>query len=109
MKSYSLTHVPDHALLCGTRALVSQERVTLADLLAHLAETDSRRLYAPAGYDSMFAWCVGDLRLSEDAAYKRIQAARARVHAPFRRCNVAGERKQQRDTEWEGSHEIHLK
>jgi 5-methylcytosine-specific restriction endonuclease McrA len=82
MKSYSLTHVPDHALLRGTRALVSQEGVTLADLLAHLAETDTRRLYAPAGYDSMIAWCVGELRLSEDAAFRRIRAARTARQFP---------------------------
>src|SRR5262249_27860289 len=36
-----------------------------------------RRLYAPAGYPSMFAYCVGWLHLSEDAAYKRIRVARA--------------------------------
>src|SRR5439155_26062502 len=45
-------------------------------ILAHIAEVDARRLYAPAGYPSMHAYCVGELRLSEDAASKRIQAAR---------------------------------
>jgi hypothetical protein len=34
-------------------------------------------LYAPAGYPSMFKYCVDELHLSEDAAYKRIQVARA--------------------------------
>ncbi len=46
-----------------------------ADLLADLAEIDARRLYLPAAYPLLFAYCLGELRLSEDAAAKRIQAA----------------------------------
>jgi 5-methylcytosine-specific restriction endonuclease McrA len=46
-------------------------------LLAHIAEVDDRGLYRLAGYPSMFGYCVGELRFSEDAAYKRIRAARA--------------------------------
>jgi hypothetical protein len=46
------------------------------------AEVDARRLYVPAGYPSMFEYCVAELRLSEDAAYKRIQAARAARRFP---------------------------
>ena len=82
MNRYSLTHVPDPALLRGLRALVAQDRATTALLLAHLAEVDDRRLYAAAGYPSMFAYCVHELRLSEDAAYKRIQAARTARRFP---------------------------
>jgi hypothetical protein len=51
--------------------------VTTAAVLAHIAEVDARRLYAPVGYPSMHAYCVGELRLSEDAAFRRIRAARA--------------------------------
>ncbi|HYJ31707.1 MAG TPA: hypothetical protein VE326_00640, partial [Candidatus Binatia bacterium] len=40
-------------------------------------EVDARRAYAGAGYPSLFAYCVEELRFSEDASYKRIQAARA--------------------------------
>jgi hypothetical protein len=63
---YSLTLVPDSALLRELRALVAQDRATTATLLAHLAEVDARRLYAPAGHPSMFAYCVAELRLSAD-------------------------------------------
>ena len=52
-------------------------------MLAHLAEVDARRLYLPAGYLSMFSYCVSELHLSEDAAYKRIQAARAARQFPI--------------------------
>ena len=82
MNHYSLTHVPDSALLRDLRSLLARERATTAELLAHLAEVDARRLYAPAGYPSMFAYCVEELRLSEDAAYKRIQAARTARRFP---------------------------
>ena len=77
MQSYSLTHVSDAALLRDLAALIARDRLTTAEILAHIAEVDARRLYAPAGYSSMHAYCVGELRLSEDAAFKRIQAARA--------------------------------
>ena len=82
MKSYSLTHLADHALLRDLAALVAQDRTTTADLLAHLAEVDERRLYLPAGYPSMYAYCVGELRMSEDTAYKRIRVARAAREHP---------------------------
>ena len=48
----------------------------MARLLAHLAEVDARRLYLPAGYPSLYAYCIEELRLSEDAARRRIHAAR---------------------------------
>ncbi len=76
MKCYSLTHLSDPVLLHALTQLVAQDRVTTAAMLAHLAEVDARKLYRPAAYPSMFAWCVGELGLSEDAAAKRIRAAR---------------------------------
>jgi 5-methylcytosine-specific restriction endonuclease McrA len=79
---YSLTLVSDTALLRDLRSLLAQERATTADLLAHLAEVDDRRLYAPAGHPSMFAWCVAELHLSEEAAFKRIRAARVARRFP---------------------------
>ena len=82
MNHYSLTHVSDPALLRELRTLVAQDRATTALLLAHLAEVDARRLYAPAGYPSMFAWCVEKLHLSEEAAFKRIRAARVARQCP---------------------------
>ncbi len=82
MKCYSLSHLSDHVLLHDLAALVAQDRTTTAALLAHLAEVDARKLYLPAAYPSMYAWCVGELKLSEDAAAKRIQAARVARRFP---------------------------
>jgi hypothetical protein len=77
-----LTHLSDPVPLRGLTSLVAQDRATTAALLAHLAECDVRRLHLPAAYPSMFAYCVHELRLSEDAAYKRIQAARVARRFP---------------------------
>src|SRR5262245_25223767 len=46
-------------------------------MLAHLAEVDERKLYLPAGYPSLYLYCVQELHLCEQAAFKRIHAARA--------------------------------
>jgi len=76
MSRYSLTHLPDSTLLVELKSLVSQDRQTTALLIAHLGEVDARRLYAPAGYPSMYEYCLHVLHFSEDAAYRRIRAAR---------------------------------
>jgi hypothetical protein len=76
VKSYTLSHLTDAALLRDLDTRLSEHHGSTAVLIATLAEVDARRLYLPAGYSSMFAFCVGKLYMSEDAAYKRIQAAR---------------------------------
>jgi 5-methylcytosine-specific restriction endonuclease McrA len=76
MSTYSLTHLDDGVLLRDLAALVARDRATTAELLAHIAEVDTRRLYVPAGYPSMYLYCVHELHLSEDVAFKRIYVAR---------------------------------
>jgi hypothetical protein len=82
VKSYSLGHLSDAVLHRNTRQLAARERDVSADLLAHIAEVDFRKAYVPEAYDSISAYCVGELRLSEDAAAKRIQVARAGRRCP---------------------------
>jgi len=82
MPRCSLSHLSDHVVEQHLRALLARDRHITAALLAHLAEFDARRLYLPAGYASLWAWCVGELHLSEDAAAKRIHAARAAREFP---------------------------
>src|SRR5574342_738218 len=82
MHRYALGHLSDDALLHGLATLVARDRATTAELLAHVAEVDARKLYVPAGYPSMFAYCTAELHLSEDAAFKRIHAARAARRFP---------------------------
>jgi len=76
MSRYSLRHLSDSALLHDFQALDGRVRGDVALLVAHLGEIDARRLYAPAGYPSMFEFCVHRMHYSEDEAYRRIRAAR---------------------------------
>jgi HNH endonuclease len=68
----------DQDLLARITALAGKEREASVELVAHLAELDTRSsLYAADGYGSLFNYCTEVLRLSEDAACNRIYAARA--------------------------------
>src|SRR2546427_11223477 len=82
MPSYSLSHVSDRDLLRGLASLVADDRTTTAMALAHIAEVDARRLYVPAGFPSMFLYCVHELHFSEEAARKCSHAARAARRFP---------------------------
>jgi hypothetical protein len=67
----------DSDLLHHVAALAGGERYATVDLIAHLAEIDRRKLYRGLGYGSLFSYCTDALRLSEHAAFNRIEAARA--------------------------------
>jgi hypothetical protein len=82
LSTYALTHLPDDVLLNGFAALATQDRKTTAALLAHIAEIDARHLYLRAGFESMRAYCVHELHLSEDGAAKRLQVARLARELP---------------------------
>src|SRR5438093_1489442 len=74
----SAATLSDQDLLARLAVLASKEREASAELVAHLAELDGRpALYAAQGYGSLFSYCTQALRLSEDAACSRIEAARA--------------------------------
>jgi hypothetical protein len=68
----------DSDLLARIVALAGKEREASVDLVAHLAVLDTRlSLHASQGCGSLFTYCTEVLRLSEDAACNRIEAARA--------------------------------
>jgi hypothetical protein len=67
----------DVELLAAVKRLGANERQATAQLVAHLAEMDARRLYLGEGWSSLFTYCTQVLHLSEHAAYGRIEAARA--------------------------------
>jgi hypothetical protein len=82
---YSLTHLTNEVLRRELTTKAAKEKETTAELLAHIAhiaEFDERKLYLPAAYESMLAYCVRELGLSEDAAKKRIHVARAARNCP---------------------------
>lgn len=72
----------DGELLARVRELTRCERATTAELVAHLAELDARRLYLQEGCASLFAYCTRILHLSEHAAFTRITAARLSRRLP---------------------------
>ncbi len=76
MKACSLFHLSDGALRRDLFAAVARSRAGTAMEVAHIGEFDARRLYAAEGYPSMHRFCVCELHLSEDAAFRRIQVAR---------------------------------
>jgi len=79
----SLRHLTDEELEARLRGLAGSERDATAQLVAHLAELDTRDLHLRAGYGSLFAYCRDALHLSEHEAYNRIEAARAARRFPL--------------------------
>ncbi|PYQ18638.1 MAG: hypothetical protein DMF81_24300 [Acidobacteria bacterium] len=68
----------DRDLIARLYALAGRERQASVELVAHLTVLDGRpAVYAALGYGSLFSYCTQSLRLSEDAACNRIEAARA--------------------------------
>jgi 5-methylcytosine-specific restriction endonuclease McrA len=77
-----LSSVSDEDLLRRLGKMVRDSRRIEADLVAHVAEVDARRLYASEACPSMYAYCTERLGLSEPEAYLRISAARASREHP---------------------------
>jgi hypothetical protein len=83
MTTNSIATMSDPELLIATSRVASDERRTTAELLALLAELDTRRLYLGEGCSSLFAYCTQVLHFSEHAAYHRIETARAARYFPM--------------------------
>ena len=76
MKKYSsqIKKLSNQQLLSQTKFLVQKERNTHIQVLHHLDEIDSRKLYLELGFSSLFDYAVKELGYSEGAAYRRIKA-----------------------------------
>jgi hypothetical protein len=83
MRSYDVTGYTNSRLEHDLSAHTVEERERTALILAEIAEFSHRKLYAPAGFSSMHAYCVGRLGFTDDAAYNRIHAARAARRFPI--------------------------
>src|SRR5262249_13014953 len=82
MKITDASHLTDAELARELGRLAGHERQATLALIIHLAEFDARRLYEPAGFHSLFAYCRKVLQLSDDAIFNRIEAARAARRFP---------------------------
>lgn len=78
-----LDALSDEELLRALTRLVKQERENTVEVLRHIGEVDHREAFAPAGYSSMFVYCVRRLAYSEGEAYRRIHAARTAREFPL--------------------------
>ena len=78
----SLRRLSDAELVARVQDLAARERGEMAQLIAHLAELDTRDVHFRAGYASLFAYCRDALALSEHEAYNRIEVARAARRFP---------------------------
>jgi hypothetical protein len=72
----SLQHLSDTEILAGTRRLVGRSNLLMAELLGHLAEVEARGIHRTRACSSLYAYCIYELRFSEDEAFRRVAAAR---------------------------------
>ena len=81
MSKYWLSSLQPHEVWRGLSSRAAEMRAKTSELLCYIAEADERQLYRDQACDSMYACCVRVLLMSEDAACRRIDAARvARRH-----------------------------
>jgi hypothetical protein len=78
----SLISLSDAELVARAKTLIARERDTNAELIAHLAELDTRDVHLREGYRSLFLYCRDALGLSDWEAYNRIEVARAARRFP---------------------------
>jgi len=83
MEELRLKQLSDDRVLERVEVLVAQSNRLTAELLAYLAEVDTRGLHLRQATSSLFAFCVERLHMSESAAGKRITAARVGRRFPL--------------------------
>jgi hypothetical protein len=72
----NLKDLSSQELLTKTKDLVAREREVTTQVLWHLREIESRRLFAMLGFSSLFDYAVKELGYSEGSAMRRINAMR---------------------------------
>ena len=77
-----MDRLADHVVLRALASVVAQGCANTAETLACIAVADERKLHLQAAYSCMYKYCLGELHMSEDAAFKRIQAAHAARQFP---------------------------
>jgi hypothetical protein len=78
----SLARLSDAELVGCLRNLIVRERHAAAEIVAHLAEMETRDLHLREGYGSLYLYCRDALGLSEWEAYNRIEVARTARQFP---------------------------
>ena len=73
-QSFTIKQLSNKELLSQIKLLIQKERNIHIQVLRHLAEIDSRKLFFKQGFFSLFDYAVRELGYSEGAAYRRIKA-----------------------------------
>src|SRR5882724_7680212 len=89
MQHASFETVSDDELHVAVRRLVARSNITLADLLVHLGEVEARGIHRNRACATLYTYCRYELRMSEDAAFRRSKAARVVHQHPELRDIVA--------------------
>ncbi len=76
MTWYALSHLADGDIARELPAKFARVSRNDAEALAWLAEFDARRLYLPAAHPSMHSYCVHEMHMEPDPAFKLIRVAR---------------------------------
>jgi 5-methylcytosine-specific restriction endonuclease McrA len=71
-----ITELSDEALLASLDVALLEGHAVIARIVTCLVEIEERRLHLKAACTSMFDYCVRKLRMSEGAAFRRLNAAR---------------------------------
>ena len=72
----------DERLWEDTKKLVRKERELSLQVIHHLEEIESRKLYLKRGFSSLFHYCVKELQYSEKSAYLRIKTMKLCKEVP---------------------------
>lgn len=78
----NLQKLKNDELIFRTKNLVYEERRIQVELLLNLKEIERRKLFLELGYSSLFDFVTKELKYSESAAYRRIQAMRLLKSVP---------------------------
>jgi hypothetical protein len=78
----NLKELSDSLLLRQIKDLVQEERKLTTEVLWHLKEVEARMLHLQIGCHSLFDYCVRELKYSEPAASRRLQAMKLLKEVP---------------------------
>lgn len=78
----NLRHLTDKALLLDTKNLALKERELTTQVLHHLKEIESRKLYSDLKYGSLHEYCVKELGYCSGSAHRRVVASRLLKEIP---------------------------
>lgn len=78
-----LKKLSDRELLARTQEVASREREITLELMHHLREVDRRDLFVELGYPSLYEYTVKELKISQGAAYRRVQTMRLLNELPL--------------------------